>query len=160
MSNVLKNMSYWNWVVLAALFISGTFVTGCMRDFVKVDTPPEIVERDNYPTEIPLSQVYNSIESYTANEQRKILEWNNSAEIAEEKVQYWSSMLGAVISPEGLTALGINPAGGAAASLLYFFGLITRRPGDASPKTVAKEKEDSFNAALKKAGVIKETADA
>lgn len=145
----IKNISYWHWTIITALFLSGTFVTGCMRDFVKVDTPPAAVE-EGYPKAIPLSEVDLSIEAYTMDKQRVIMTWNSSRDIAEEKVQYWSSMLGAVISPEGLTALGINPAGGAAASLLYFIGLMTRKPGDSSPAQVASEKRDSFNAGQKK----------
>ena len=140
----IKDMSYWNWAIIISLFLSGTFVTGCMRDLIKVDTPPAAVE-EGYPASIPLSEVDVSIEAYTMDKQNVIMTWTASKEVGEEKARYWSSMLGAVISPEGLTALGINPAGGAAASLLYFFGLMTRKPGDVSPAKLAKEKEDSFN---------------
>jgi hypothetical protein len=147
-------MNYWNWAIIVSLFLLGTSVTGCIRDIIKVDTPPAAVE-EGYPASIPLSEVGISIEAYTMEKQQIILTWQKSAEVAEEKAAYWSSMLGAVISPEGLTALGLNPAGGAAASLLYFFGLMTRKPGDASPQIVAKEKESSYNAGLDKGKEIK-----
>jgi len=142
------NMTIWNWVIIITLFIAGTFSTGCLRSFIKVDTPQNVVETYAFPEKIPLDEVDIAIESYVATVTNNINVWNANKQLSDSKAAFWTDFIAQLTTPETLLQMGINPAGGSAASLLYFLGLITRKPGDVSPTEYRKGKEKSYNAGI------------
>ena len=144
MLNRIKQITWQQWLTVGTLFVIGTALPACAGKFVKVRTPERAVDQ-GYPAKLNYDDSREAFAEKIRSDIATNEIWQDRIETAGQKVAMIEGIGGAVLSPESLAMWGLNPAGGAGASLMYLLGLFTKRPGDSSPKQTAKEKEDSYN---------------
>lgn len=139
----LKSLSLMQWIAVLAVGSAVGVVSGCARNFIKVDTPGTLIDQ-GFPAKIPLAEVDSYQEEYNRVATNTLLTWEARQDVAEEKAMFIDGVVGAVINPENLAAFGFNPLGGAGAS---FITLVTMLTGAGKTR---REKEKSYNAGLEK----------
>lgn len=155
MSNVLNKVTWRGWVAAGLVFIAGTVLPACIGQIVDAD-PPLGAEGRNIKPNLKLDESIRAYNAYVRQENAFLESWEENIQEAEGKAAAWAGLFASLTSPEALASYGLNPASGLLTMALFGAGLFFRRPGDVPKEKLAKEKEDSYNAALKKVGVIKE----
>lgn len=127
-------------------------VTGCnLGDVLRTKVPPAVQKSESLPKSLTLNESQVEFERYLTNVELTSAQWTESIESSLALQSLLQDIAMTELSPERLALLGI-PVGGPAALLLTFgIGTFLKRPGDISPKQVAKEKESSYNAGIDKA---------
>lgn len=139
-------------VIGLAIFTISAGVTGCsLGDVIRTKTPVEVQKSEKLPERMTLNESQAERDRYIYNVEQNITQWNENIEEGLALQALLSDIVMTELSPERLALMGI-PVGGPAALLLSFgIGAFLKRPGDANPKEQQKQKEDSYNAGLKKA---------
>lgn len=154
MENIITKISLKGWITLFGIFIVGTVLPGCLGQIIDAP-PPQGAESRGISTDLKLDQSIRQYNAYVRQENAFMESWAANIQEAEDKAAQWAGVFSQFTSPEALASYGLNPASGAITAALFGAGLFFRRPGDVDQKTLAKEKEDSFNYGQDRAKEIK-----
>ena len=138
-------------VIGLAIFTISAALTGCsLGDVLRVKTPPAAQKSESLPKSLTLNESQIEFERFLSNVEMTADQWTESIESSLALQKLLGDIAMTEFSPERLALMGI-PVGGPAALLLTFgIGTFLKRPGDYSPKQIAKGKEDSYNAGIDK----------
>lgn len=137
---MIKQMDKKLWVLVILIGAVATAVPGCVRDWIHVN-PPQAVVDAGVPASLTLNESQMRLPEYRAEQQLILDSWAARENVAESKAQFWEGAVGAAVTPESLTLMGLNPVGGAGAIALFLGGLLIKRPGDVN----GAEKIASYN---------------
>lgn len=136
------------------LLVSGMMaaVSGCdVGDLVSVKTPPKIQQTTGLPSKLTLNESQLEYQDWFQSVQSQGAQWKNSIEKGNEVKNVINQLTMDALDTIGPSIGGIPMLGPAIPLVAGLVGLTLRRPGDVSKDALRKEKEDSFNAGLKKA---------
>ena len=140
--------------LLALLFIVLAVVAnGCqLSDLVNVKVPSGVQKSVNAPPRVTLTQVPMVWEDWEHYVQSNTERFESETARAQEILGFISSLADTALAAGGQAAPGIPGGALIFGALTGAAGLFIRKPGDG--KLLHQEKEDSYNAGVKKARAI------
>lgn len=137
-------------IAMVVAVLLGGILPGCVGDMVKVNTPKALVEEEGFEPVLSYNESLEAYDDWASEQASRAESWGNRIEVGGQEVEYWRNAISFASAPENLALFGFNPGTAATSALLMGLGLFTRRPGDVPRSTMAKEKEESYNAGLDK----------
>lgn len=140
-------------VILLAL--TGATVLGAcagldLGDWIRVQTPHAVQVQAGLPASLSLNEAEAEYRAWMASITDVGTRWQTSIERSREIRTQLSQLLLQVGDRAGPTLAGIPALAPVVPLLTLLGGWFLRRPGDVSRADMAREKEDSYNAGLKR----------